>query len=108
MAYPEPLEFDDSSISRYDHVRLSLKSLRWTGNGVIASLRLEDYRCAIPFYLTPTTRDALIDWLVAQREAERAAEQEKSKHGLCLLPVDGDLCELRCGHTGPCAREETP
>ena len=81
MTYPEPLYIDDKATGTSTPVDLELYECRGgspCSQGRVAILNLADIskdETHPGFYLTPTTRDALIDWLVAQREAERSAEE---------------------------------
>ena len=73
MAYPKPLEFDDRWAGFEQTVQGSLQ--RTFREGGVAKITLTVPGELFPVvFLSPTTRDALIDWLVAQREAERAVD----------------------------------
>jgi len=65
MAYPEPLEFNDRALYSTGFSECSLST------GAIQSFLVLAVN-GETVCLTPTTRDTMIDWLVAQREAERA------------------------------------
>ncbi len=74
MPYPKPLEFDDAETGNLDLTSCLLYASAPTHHVPmrIATMSLEQDSYPVQIFLTPATRDALIDWLLAAREAERA------------------------------------